>query len=244
MRMPGSIADADRDAVLSPAQPRDRPEEEPAPMAESSARRAAVVEFEHVTKRYDAPVKRKDGRRPTPGAVNDLSLHGPGRQDLRPRRPVGLRQDDQPEDGQPADRADQRADPASTAWTPRAATSPSCGGASATSSSRSACSRTRRSATTWRPCRACSAGRRRARRHARTSCWRSSASTRRSTATASRASCPAASASASASPGPSPRTRRSCSWTSRSAPSTRSSATGSRTSSCASRRSSPRRSCS
>jgi osmoprotectant transport system ATP-binding protein len=44
-------------------------------MAVESTHRAAVVEFEHVTKRYDAPVKRKDGTTaPTPGAVNDLSL--------------------------------------------------------------------------------------------------------------------------------------------------------------------------
>jgi len=37
---------------------------------------AAVVEFDHVTKRYDAPTgKQKD--KPTPGAVNDLSLTVP-----------------------------------------------------------------------------------------------------------------------------------------------------------------------
>jgi osmoprotectant transport system ATP-binding protein len=47
-------------------------------MAVQPAHRAAVVEFEHVTKRYDAPVKRKDGTTvPTPGAVNDLSLTVP-----------------------------------------------------------------------------------------------------------------------------------------------------------------------
>ena len=47
-------------------------------MVDQSAHRAAVVEFEHVTKRYDAPVKRKDGTTaPTPGAVNDLSLTVP-----------------------------------------------------------------------------------------------------------------------------------------------------------------------
>ena len=47
-------------------------------MDQSSTGRAAVVEFEHVTKRYDAPVKRKDGKTPqTPGAVNDLSLTVP-----------------------------------------------------------------------------------------------------------------------------------------------------------------------
>jgi osmoprotectant transport system ATP-binding protein len=47
-------------------------------MADQPAHRAAVVEFEHVTKRYDAPVKRKDGTTvPSPGAVNDLSLTVP-----------------------------------------------------------------------------------------------------------------------------------------------------------------------
>ncbi len=47
-------------------------------MDQGSTSRAAVVEFDHVTKHYDAPVKRKDGRTPqTPGAVNDLSLTVP-----------------------------------------------------------------------------------------------------------------------------------------------------------------------
>jgi osmoprotectant transport system ATP-binding protein len=50
-------------------------------MADQSTHRAAVVEFEHVTKRYDAPVKRKDGTTaPTAGAVNDLSLTVPAGQ--------------------------------------------------------------------------------------------------------------------------------------------------------------------
>ena len=35
------------------------------------AHAAAVVEFDHVTKHYDAPTQR-DGGAPTPGAVNDL----------------------------------------------------------------------------------------------------------------------------------------------------------------------------
>ena len=39
-------------------------------------RKAAVVEFDHVTKRYDAPTG-KDKDKPTPGAVNDLSLKVP-----------------------------------------------------------------------------------------------------------------------------------------------------------------------
>jgi osmoprotectant transport system ATP-binding protein len=39
-------------------------------------RQAAVVEFDHVTKRYDAPTG-KAANKPTPGAVNDLSLKVP-----------------------------------------------------------------------------------------------------------------------------------------------------------------------
>jgi osmoprotectant transport system ATP-binding protein len=39
-------------------------------------RQAAVVEFDHVTKHYDAP-SRRDKAKPTPGAVNDLSLKVP-----------------------------------------------------------------------------------------------------------------------------------------------------------------------
>ena len=67
---------------------------------------AAVVEFDHVTKRYDAPARTRQGdagRRQRPLA------EGPGRQDLRPRRAVRLRQDDLAQDGQPAHRADERA---------------------------------------------------------------------------------------------------------------------------------------
>jgi osmoprotectant transport system ATP-binding protein len=41
-----------------------------------SHRQAAVVEFDHVTKQYDVPTG-KDKGKPTPGAVNDLSLHVP-----------------------------------------------------------------------------------------------------------------------------------------------------------------------
>jgi osmoprotectant transport system ATP-binding protein len=50
-------------------------------MADQPAHRAAVVEFEHVTKRYEAP-KPTRGRppAPTPGAVNDLSLVVPAGQ--------------------------------------------------------------------------------------------------------------------------------------------------------------------
>jgi osmoprotectant transport system ATP-binding protein len=47
-------------------------------MDQRSTSRAAVVEFDHVTKHYDAPAKRKDGTTArTPGAVNDLSLTVP-----------------------------------------------------------------------------------------------------------------------------------------------------------------------
>jgi osmoprotectant transport system ATP-binding protein len=42
----------------------------------SQEHQAAVVEFDHVTKRYDAPTG-KDKNKPTPGAVNDLSLKVP-----------------------------------------------------------------------------------------------------------------------------------------------------------------------
>jgi osmoprotectant transport system ATP-binding protein len=42
----------------------------------SQSHQAAVVEFDHVTKRYDAPTG-KDKNKPTPGAVNDLSLKVP-----------------------------------------------------------------------------------------------------------------------------------------------------------------------
>jgi osmoprotectant transport system ATP-binding protein len=41
-----------------------------------TAHHAAVVEFDHVTKRYDAPTGKEKGK-PTPGAVNDLSLKVP-----------------------------------------------------------------------------------------------------------------------------------------------------------------------
>src|SRR5687767_5282484 len=46
-----------------------------APMADQP-RQAAVVEFDHVTKRYDAPTGRDKGKG-TPGAVNDLSMQVP-----------------------------------------------------------------------------------------------------------------------------------------------------------------------
>jgi osmoprotectant transport system ATP-binding protein len=42
----------------------------------NQSHQAAVVEFDHVTKRYDAPTGKERGK-PTPGAVNDLSLTVP-----------------------------------------------------------------------------------------------------------------------------------------------------------------------
>jgi osmoprotectant transport system ATP-binding protein len=73
---PGSI----RDAVLSGLHPRTHDPSRlarriAAPMADQH-RQAAVVEFDHVTKRYDAPTGKEKGK-PTPGAVNDLSLTVP-----------------------------------------------------------------------------------------------------------------------------------------------------------------------
>ena len=47
-----------------------------------------------------------------PGRRQRPVVRGAGRNDLRPGRAVGLRQDDQPQDGQPPDRADLRRDPA------------------------------------------------------------------------------------------------------------------------------------
>ncbi len=84
--------------------------------APATSERAATVEFDHVTKSYDgrAAERRGPGRRQRPVA------HGPGGQDLRARRAVGLWQDDDPQDGQPPDRAHRRAASCSTASTPRA----------------------------------------------------------------------------------------------------------------------------
>ena len=70
--------------------------------------RAASVEFDHVTKSYDAAA----AKRGAPGVVNDLDARRSRRPDLRPRGPVGLWQDHVAQDGQPAHRADVRADPA------------------------------------------------------------------------------------------------------------------------------------
>ena len=75
-------------------------------------------------------------------AVHDLSLDMPDGERDRAGRPVGLRQDHHPADDQPADRADLGHDPDRRPGRHRAATRSSCAAASATSSSRSACSRT------------------------------------------------------------------------------------------------------
>ena len=73
-------------------------------------------------------------------------------------RAVRLRQVDHAAHGQPADRADVRARSCSATRTSRTSTRSGCAGGSATSSRTSACSRTRRCATTWPPCRGCWAG--------------------------------------------------------------------------------------
>ena len=83
---PRSIADDAKSHILGSAGalfppgrmryiPRTRPRRSQPSMADQTAHRAAVVEFEHVTKRYDAVAPRKGKpAAPTPGAVNDLSL--------------------------------------------------------------------------------------------------------------------------------------------------------------------------
>jgi osmoprotectant transport system ATP-binding protein len=76
------VARAIADAVLSGIQPlrrSDARQEDRAPMVEGSRHQAAVVEFDHVTKRYDAPTGRRKAEA-TPGAVNDLSMKVPAGQ--------------------------------------------------------------------------------------------------------------------------------------------------------------------
>ena len=118
----------------------------------------ATIEFDHVSKRYAARHARCHGagRGRGPHADGARGTH------LRPRRPLRLRQDHDPQDGQPAHRAERRPHPHRRRRTSPAATSPSCAAASATSSSRSGSSRTRPSPRTWPRCRACWAGPRRA----------------------------------------------------------------------------------
>ena len=128
------------------------PTEDPAPPARAD-RVAATVEFEHVTKRL------RPDRAGPPGRGQRPVAERAGRQDLRPRRAVGLRQDDEPQDGQPAHRADAAGGSSSTAWTPRPRDADR---APARDRLRHpagrACSRTRRSARTSRSCPACWAG--------------------------------------------------------------------------------------
>ena len=213
-------------------------------MAVQPEHRAAVVEFDHVTKRYDAPVKRKDGTTaPTPGAVNDLSLTVPAGKICVFVGPSGCGKTTslkmvnrliEPTSGQilidgvdaaTRDVTELRRSigyviqqvglfPHQTIGE-NVATVPRLQG--------------------WTKERQRSARRRAAGpRRARPGKYRDRFP----------ASCRAASGSASGWPGRWRWIRRSCSWTSPSGRSTRSSATGSRTSSCASRKSSPRPSCS
>ncbi len=141
-------------------------------MTTASTSRAATVEFDHVTKVYGASAS----KRGTPGAVNDLSLTVPAGKICVLVGPVGLRQDDLAQDGQPADRADVGPHPARRGGRGDAQRDRPPARASATSSSRPACSPTRRSRRTSPPCPGCSAGRRRASTSGRRSCWPSSGS--------------------------------------------------------------------
>ena len=84
---------------------------------------AAEIVFDHVTKRYAGP-RRGGARRPL--------ARDPRRDVLRPRRPVGRRQDDRAEDGQPPDPVRLRRHPHRRPQRPRAAPSSSCGAGSAT----------------------------------------------------------------------------------------------------------------
>ena len=202
-------------------------------MTTASTTRAATVEFDHVTKVYGASAAKAG----TPGAVNDLSLHGAGRQDLRARRARrAAARRRQPQDGQPADRADVGPDPDRR------------GGRRDPRRDRAAAGHRLRDPA-GRPVPAPD-DRRERRDGAAAARLAEGAAAANAPRSCSRlvgldpagyrdrypdASSRAASASASASRGRWPPTRRSCSWTSPSAPSTRSSGSGSRTSSCASR---------
>ena len=117
-----------------------------------------VVEFDHVTKRYDAAGE--EGAAPTPGAVNDLSLTVPAGKICVLVGPSGCGKTTslkmvnrliEPTSGPDPDRRRGRRDPGPD----RAAA-----GHRLRHPAGRACSRTRRSARTSRPCRACSAGRR------------------------------------------------------------------------------------
>ena len=173
------------------------------------------------------------------------------RPDLRRRRadragrPLGLRQDDDDEDDQPAHRADRPAASCSAARTSPGSTPTSCAAGSATSSRTSGSSRTRRCGPTSARCRGCSAGtsrRIRARVDELLDLGRPRPGRVRRPLPGPALRRPAAAGRAS--PGRWPPTRRCCSWTSRSPPSTRSSGSGCRRSSCGCRRRCARRSCS
>ena len=110
-----------------------------------------VIEFRGVTKRFpDGTV-----------AVDNLELQVRDGGITVFVGPSGLRQDDVAAHGQPHDRPDVGHDPGQRHGRDDRPTPPSCGGGSATSSSRRGCSRTARSSTTSRRCRCCWAGTRR-----------------------------------------------------------------------------------
>ena len=142
------------------------------PEGQSSHPQAATLEFRNVSKTYDGVGGARD-----PGS----ELRGPRRRDLRPRGPLGLRQDDGHAPRQPHDRDDQRRHPARRRARCARAVRPTCAARSATRSSRSASSPTRRSPRTSPPCRGCWAGRASASAPASTSSSSSSGSIRPST---------------------------------------------------------------
>ena len=226
-----------------PGLPAARRETPPSPMAVQSTHRAATVEFEHVIE----AVRRRRKLKPRAGArapSTTCRSRSPRARSSRPRRSVGLRQDHQPEDGQPAHRADVRADPHRRR-----------GHRDARRDRAAAGHRLRHPADRPVPApddrgerrarsRGCSAGRKSRAAGARRSCWPHRPRAREVRPALPQPAVRRRAPARRAWPGRSRRTRRSCSWTSRSARSTRSSASGSRTSSSASRRTSPRRSCS
>ena len=113
-----------------PAPPSMSPSEKPPP---TSGPDAATLEFRDATKRYpgqDEP------------AVDALTAGGPGGRDLRPGRPLWMREDHGHADGQPDDRHHQRGHPARRRERPRPSPPPTSGARSATRSSRSGCSPT------------------------------------------------------------------------------------------------------
>ena len=107
-----------------------------------------MIRFDAVTKQYpDGTV-----------AVDELDAHRAHGQDHRARRPVGLRQDHQPADGQPDDRADPRRDHARRPGHRADGRGRAAPRHRATSSSTPGSSRTAPCSTTSPPCRGCSAG--------------------------------------------------------------------------------------